>query len=785
MNPFTVNEIKDTHQRAAILALPLVEMFQVRVTISLVVLLLGVLALPCAAQMSGIMPEDLLTKYPKRPWELKADDLSYDRVAEVYIARGNVEITKLDKKITADYIRFDAKSMRAYAVGNVVLISGQDVLKGSSINIDLENQVGTIYNGSIFLKQNNFHIVGEKIEKTGEKTYEMDRATITTCDGDRPDWKITGEKVKVLVDGHGTVEHAKFYTGNVPILYTPYFYYPANNDRQSGFLIPVFGSSDRKGNNYNQPYFWAISRSQDATFYADYMSKRGIRPGAEYRYYLSETTKGAIMLDGFDDRKTDDSGDRDAQYGFEDPSRQLQRTNTDRWWFRASHYQKVPWNFNGKLDLDIVSDQDYLREFESGHMGFEDTEKYFQKYFGRQLDDFNDPVRLNRLNFNRIWRAWNLNAELRYFWDSTQKNSEKPDRIISRLPVIDFQGSKQRLLTSPFFFNFNSNYNYFRSPSGPRGQRLDIHPRLYYPWRFRNFFTLEPSAGVRETIYYLDDTNYNNEAGYESWASRELFDLRLDLFSDVYKVFNLNQLNIQKIRHSIRPRIVYRFIPDVDQTDVPKFDSIDRVDEQSLITYSLTNTLTSKLLKGGETRLAERHGVSRGQVTPSPDQYNYKDFLRLEIAQSYDFKAPRREFSPILAKLDFFPGQYISIDADTGWSVYDHEFTEHNIAATIWDKRGDKLFFQYRFDKRTAEQTGTDDSNVESIYFGTQIKTTNRLTVFGDYEYNFADDQQIRTSLGFKYKAQCWGVEFEYSDRPSDVKYEFRIDLSGLGGFGF
>ena len=105
------------------------------------------------------------------------------------------------------------------------------------------------------------------------------------------------------------------------------------------------------------------------------MSARGIKPGAEYRYYLSETTKGAIMLDGFNDRKTDDSGDPDDPYGFEDPSVQLPRTNTDRWWFRMSHYQKVPWNFDGKLDLDVVSDQDYLREFENGYMGFKDKQK--------------------------------------------------------------------------------------------------------------------------------------------------------------------------------------------------------------------------------------------------------------------------------------------------------------------------------------------------------------------------------------------------------------------------
>ena len=95
------------------------------------------------------------------------------------------------------------------------------------------------------------------------------------------------------------------------------------------------------------------------------------------------------------------------------------------------------------------------------------------------------------------------------------------------------------------------------------------------------------------------------------------------------------------------------------------------------------------------------------------------------------------------------------------------------------------MFFQYRFDRRTVQRTGIDRRNVESIYAGAQIKATNRLNLFGDYEYNIEEDQRIRTTLGLKYRAQCWGVEFEYSDRPSEVKYEFRIDLSGLGGLGF
>ena len=83
-----------------------------------------------AAGLSGIKPEDVVTKYPNAPWRLSADEVSYDQKANVYIARGHVELGKLDKKLTADYIRFDRQSMRAYAYGNVVMKSGGDLIKG-------------------------------------------------------------------------------------------------------------------------------------------------------------------------------------------------------------------------------------------------------------------------------------------------------------------------------------------------------------------------------------------------------------------------------------------------------------------------------------------------------------------------------------------------------------------------------------------------------------------------------------------------------------------------------
>ena len=752
----------------------------------MLVVYLAVIPEGVGAQMSGLKIEDVLTKRPDLPWRLKADEISFDQVDEVYIAQGNVEIAKADKVLTADYVRFDHKTMWAYARGNVMLTSGPDVLKGSYIEIDLENQVGRVENGSIFLKENNFHIEGDEILKTGENTYELKNATITTCEGEIPDWKITGKDVKVEVEGYGSVKHATVWARDYPVMYTPYFYYPAKSKRQTGLLMPEFGYSERRGTDFRQPFFWAISDSQDATFYVDYMSVRGIKPGAEYRYILNETTKGTIMLDGFDDEKVDDGTPRaNDRYGFDDADQQLLRTNNDRWWFRMSHYQMVPWDLSAKLDLDFVSDQDYLREFRDGYMGFNDTRKYFSDEFSRDLDDYSDPIRLNRLNFNRIWPRWSLNAEFRYFWDSTQENSDLPDDTISRLPVIDLQASKQRIMTSPFYFDLDSQYDYFWRESGSRGQRIDVHPRIYWPYRFKNYFTFEPSIGGRETFYYLDKSEFSNETDPDRDAHRELFDLRAEIFSEFYRIFDIKGDKLNKIRHSIRPKIAYDYIPDEKQDDLPDFDARDRINEKSLLTYSLTNTFTSRSLGGKAPQAAQQEDISRGDVVEDPRKFKYMDFLRLKLEQSYDFTKSRKEFSPLFARLDFFPEKYISIDADAGWSFYDDRFVSHNIAAKLFNKRGDRLFVDYRHDRKDDDDVTTVDIPIESLYVDLNLKATDRLFLFGDYERNLEENIHIRTSLGFTYTARCWSIDFRYTDKSNDQEFEFKINLNGLGGIGF
>ncbi len=750
-----------------------------RRTVFLGCLILGALAdsHPAGAQSLELQKEGILKDDARLPWVLEADELTYDHQLDQYIARGNVQISKADKKLTADYIRYDHKNQHAFARGKVVLTVGQDILSGSQLDIDLEKQVGWIENAYLFLKENNFHITADKIEKTGEKTYRIDRATLTTCDGPKPSWKISGKDVKIKEDGSGTVKHAVVRARRVPVLYSPYFYYPAREDRQTGFLMPELGETGRKGYLYNQPFFWAISESADATFYANYMSNRGIKPGAEFRYILNERSRGTFMLDGFNDDKTDEGGQSSDDYGYRDAGEEVLRTNENRYWFRMSHHQAAPLGFFAKLDLDIASDQDYLRDFRDGHMGYDDTNDYFRTAFHRQLNDYNDPVRTNRLNLNRLWPKFNFNFEPR--WNDDTRRDINTGETLQRLPFMSFDGEKQKLLASPFYFDLESQYDYFWRDSGTRGQRFDVHPRFYIPFRVNKYATVEPSVGLRETGYRLDKSTFDDQPDTNQWSHRELFDTRLELFTELERVFNLEDQLFEGVKHRIRPQITHEFIPDSKQGDLPRFDTIDRIDETNKITYSLINTLTSKLKTAGPKtagpELASKHGSQR-QTTVD---YKYNDFFRFEVEHGYDFEKSKRPFSPISAKLDVSPVKYIWLDADAQYSVYKNEFLRHNIQGLLWDNRGDELYVDYRYEKKSEETEVTE--NIQSITGKLRVQLSDYLSVSAENVYNFETDQRIRTAGGFTYTAQCWSFDFKYTDEPDDWKVSFKIALTGLG----
>jgi LPS-assembly protein len=419
----------------------------------------------------------------------------------------------------------------------------------------------------------------------------------------------------------------------------------------------------------------------------------------------------------------------------------------------------------GKLDIDIVSDQDYLVEWERGETGWQWTNDYFTETFGRGLDDFNDYVRKNQLNLRKGWSRWDLNMTALWYDDVILRRQSDVNPTLQQLPTIEFQGSRQPLFKTPLYFRWNSQYvNFFRE-NGPKSQRLDLYPRLYYPLRVKNYFTFEPSVGIRETLYFGDE---DAAANGDRFNKLEIFDVTADLFTEVFNVFHTGFGKIDRIKHSIRPQFVYNYTPDIDQTDLPLFDGRDRIGKQNILTYSLTNSL---IARSGRKSTKDADADEGSSV----QQYDYREFFRFKLDQSYDFNRliddEPRPFSNLNWRVDLVPFQYLKVETNGQWDPYETEFVQHNMSVSLSDIRGDRFFIERRF---------TQDSS-DSIYLDGAIKLTDKISAYGFFEQNILDDIRIQSGIGVRYVAQCWSFDITYVDDGTDRRYEFAISLHGLG----
>jgi LPS-assembly protein len=591
---------------------------------------------------------------------------------------------------------------------------------------------------------------------------------VTTCDGDNPDWRITGKDLKVTIEGYGFAKHSTFWAKQIPVIYTPYLVFPVKLKRQSGLLAPDFGLSDRKGFAYLQPFFWAISDSTDATFFADYMAERGVRAGVEYRYVAGDRARGTFMADGFDDRRVDDGQlDHSERWGYTDDP--YLRTNNGRYWLRGKIDQNLPLNMTAKVDLDVVSDQDYLHEFKSGFNGFNETQNYFLETFGRDVDDYTAQFRENQLNINRLWSRYAFNADVRWYHDAVRSRPDNSATPYQNLPELSFDGIKQKIFGSPVYYDLLSSYTHFYREQGATGQRIDMYPRVYYPTRLFNAVSVEPSAGVRQTAWHMD--RHNSAAmDLDTDTYRAIYDLKLDTSTDFYRVFDFEKGGVERIKHTIRPQIVYHYIPDTDQTEYPYFDSLDRIQARNLVTFALTNNLIAR----------KPH---TGAPSEGPDAV-YIPFLRFRVEQGLDLDKVNSDephpWTDLLAELDIMPGRYIRLDSDALLDPYDGRLNAFNTALRLWDARGDWISIDYRYTRETEER-----SKINSIITEAAWQVTHQWQLRARYERDIAGGAFEESGFGVTYQSQCWGIDVDYAlEEDNNSSISARVRLTGLGNIG-
>ena len=488
---------------------------------------------------------------------ITADVLDHYRDDDRYVAIGNVKIEKDKTIVYADRAVLYNKSSDAELKGHVIYEDDSTVIHSEQADLNLDTRTGKLYNALIFLKSQKplkgggakigYWIKADDVRKIKDDHYYASTAIFTSCEpkavaegapgkalddkifaAGSPEWCFKGHNVDMRVGKKVTASNATYRVKGLPILYSPYLWAPIKSERETGFLFPLIGNSSTKGFQFGPSFFWAIDENKDATFNADYYSKRGIGKGAEYRY-LDFDSKGQWYVYHLKDKEL----------------------NKTYYQLKGMHEQQFG-DLRGFADVNYVNEGNFYREF--AYKRSEQVQRFLQSTGEASL-----PLRNSRLYF------------LGQYWvDLQDDNAHVPQRLPEIGYVINTTG------IGPVMFYMSSSVTNFVRRTEVSGQRVDINPTVSHS--FGDRVQVFQSVSLRETAY-----NLKGSAPFDSTLHRETFEYRANALTRLIKRYG------SSTTHIIEPSLTYTFIPETHP--LPAFDSTELFDKVSTAQFALLNTL--------------------------------------------------------------------------------------------------------------------------------------------------------------------------------------------------
>lgn len=523
--------------------------------------------------------------------------------------------------------------------------------RGASGFLDLETDRGELEDVAFRLLTRRARGSAERIERQGPDRLTIRAGTYTTCPPDDPAWHLKAGRIRIdRAREVGVLRDATLHFFGVPIAYWPYWDFPLAGQRKSGFLVPGFANSERRGVELEVPYYWNIAPTLDATLTARVMARRGSGFDTELRY-LRRRHAGELALDVLP---------RDDLTG--EPRSRL----------RLGHRAALGHGWHWSADVHAVSDRRYLNDL------------------GRSVQATSRSYLEQRAEL--AYQGNRQEATIRY--QGFQPLLDR-DRTFRRQPAAQWTGYSD---VGPFELTGAVEWARFAHRDAPGVRRFDMTPALTAPTR-TGPLRLEPRLAWRYTHYTGEAV-----AGHAGSDERAIPVLSVDARLAFRQPLPDGRLQ------TLEPHAYYLYVPFRAQDRLPvldtgvqdlrfprlfspnRFTGPDRIGDA----HRLSLGLTSRLLEtdtGVETLRA-----SLGQVVHFRDRQ----------VTLPDGSGSERGVSDILAEVIGRLTRRLEARSVIRWDTEANQFGEAVVETTLKPDadRGLRLGYRFRNDEQHQLDTG-------------------------------------------------------------------------------
>ncbi len=619
---------------------------------------------------------------PDEPVDITAGQC--EKTGDTYTLRGDVKIKFADYIFQGDTVTYDPRTGDATATGRAALDGGPRDMHviGSHGAYNMRSQTGKFHDvsgttGARFRGTNvtltsssPLAFAARVMEQTGPQEYVLYDGWVTSCELPHPKWSFHASKIILRVGDSAKIYTSTFRIKGVPILYLPYASTPAEKlGRQSGFLVPTFGTSNTKGTIVGDSYYWAINRSMDATVGAEYMSKIGWMLQGDYRAKPSQSS--FLNLNYFQVLTHQTAPVNTTVNG-------LPTTI-------AVNEGGEDIKLNGATvfahDVRGVASLEYLSSF------------VFREQFSPTFSQAVDSEVSSNAFVSKSVEGYSFNGYLARYQNF---QSTAPDNVITILhtPGFESDGVDHRIPGTPVYWSYDvAAEGLKRSEPGfvtPNlVGRFDILPTLSLPLLFGGW-TFRPAVDLRDTTY--TQQNVPSPTGPEptlNVLNRRTVSAGVEIRPPTLEKIFDHPLAGRKIKHTIEPYAVYRYTNGIENfASIIRFDFRDILSNTNEVEYGLLQRLYLKRVHSGCDDEKKTQAAAPANCTPS----GADEFVTWELKQKYfldpnfggavvngtrnvftttdaltgiAFVTQPRRFSPIVSRLNF----RTSGGTDLGWAL--------------------------------------------------------------------------------------------------------------------
>jgi LPS-assembly protein len=295
----------------------------------------------------------------QQPTDITGDKLSGTNDKPEF--QGNVALHRGDQFLGTHQLDYDKQTGKYVAQGDVRYQASGIRIVADRAEGDMNADTHNVQNAQYQLLSRRGNGGAEHVEMHGSQG-ALYGATYSTCPPDDRRWQLRAQRIDIDTEaGTGVARNAVLRVGRVPVLYVPFFPFPIDNRRRTGFLYPTLGSSNRNGFDYRQPYYINLAPNYDLELTPRLMTSRGLQLGGEFRY-LTEHGRGVLDAaflphDRLTSRET--QAEKDLANGRKD--------NRGLFHFGASQDLSTTWQ--ARTNLNWISDPRYLEDFNNNLNG--------------------------------------------------------------------------------------------------------------------------------------------------------------------------------------------------------------------------------------------------------------------------------------------------------------------------------------------------------------------------------------------------------------------------------